>query len=170
MMTMKYKIQQGFSLVTAIFLLVVLASLGALMMTFFTAQQQSSALDVLGSRAYQAVRAGVEWSAFQITQSQVVSPSGVFATACQGGTSSVPVTPSTQPTLAGTPLSPFSLVVSCGAASSVEGANNVWVYDITATASGVNGATPGSADYVEREIQVAIWSQDSVASQVILWK
>lgn len=170
MITMRAKVQLGFSLVTAIFLLVVLASLGALMMTFFTAQQQSSALDALGSRAYQAARAGVEWSAFQITQSQVVNPSGVFATACQGGTSSVPVTPSTQPTLAGTPLSSFSLVVSCGAVSSVEGTSNIWVYDIAATASGVNGATPGSADYVERKIQAAIWSQDSVASQVILWK
>jgi MSHA biogenesis protein MshP len=158
---MRYKIQQGFSLVTAIFLLVVLASLGALMMTFFAAQQQSSALDALGSRAYQAARAGVEWSAFQITQSGVAG--GAFATACQTGAASSLVQ------LPGT-LSGFGVNVQCSAASSVEGTINVWVYNIAATASGVNGATPGSADYVEREIQAAIWNQGIAASQVILWK
>lgn len=161
MITMRAKGQRGFSLITAIFLLVVLASLGALMMTFFTAQQQSSALDALGSRAYQASRAGVEWSAFQITQSGVAG--GAFATACQTGATSSPLP------LPGA-LSGFGVNVQCSAASSVEGANNVWVYNITATASGVNGATPGGADYVEREIQAAIWSRDSVASQVIFWK
>ena len=63
---MSHKMQKGFSLVTAIFLLVGLGALGAAMMTFFTAQQQSSALDVLGSRAYQASRAGIDWGAYQI--------------------------------------------------------------------------------------------------------
>lgn len=160
-MTMQYKTQQGFSLITAIFLLVVLASLGAMMMTFFTAQQQGSALDALRSRAYQSARAGIEWSAFQITQSGVAG--GAFASACQAGATS------SQVQLPGA-LSGFGVNVQCSPASSVEGANNVWVYNITATASGVNGATPGSTDYVEREIQAAIWSRDSVASQVILWK
>mgnify|MGYP003385141528 CR=1 FL=1 len=163
MITMRDKAQRGFSLITAIFLLVVVAGLGAMMTTFFTLQQQSSSLDVLGSRAYQAARAGLEWGAFQITQSQVVSPPGLFATACQGGTSSVPVTPSTQPALAGTPLSPFSLVVSCGATSHVEGTDSLWVYSLTATASGVNGATPGSTDYVERVMQATITSGDATS-------
>lgn len=158
---MKYKTQQGFSLITAIFLLVVLAGLGALMMTFFTVQQQGSALDVLGSRAYQAAQAGVEWSAFQITQSGVTG--GAFATACQTGAASSAVP------LPGA-LSEFSVNVQCSAASAVEGADNIWVYSISATASGVNGATPGSADYVEREMQAAIWNQGIAASQVILWK
>lgn len=144
--------QRGFSLITAIFLLVVVAGLGAMMTTFFTLQQQSSALDVLGSRAYQAVRAGIEWGTFQITQSQVVSPAGVFATACQNGTA----TP--QPTLAGTPLSPFSLTVSCRAFSYTESSGAYWMYDITATASGVNGAAPGGEDYVERVMQASIAS------------
>jgi len=154
--------QRGFSLITSIFLLVVVASLGALMMTFFTAQQQSSAIDSLGSRAYQAARLGIEWGAFQITQSGVVSPAG-FAGGCQnpgGTTSSVPVT--------GTPLSLFTVGVSCSATSSVEGTTETWVYNMTAIASGVDGATPGSADYVEREIQAGVWSQG--VSQVVIWK
>lgn len=153
--------QQGFSLVTAIFLLVVLAALGALMTTFLGLQQQSSALDVLGSRAYQAARAGVEWSAFQITKSGVTG--GAFAAACQAGPTSAPVS------MPGT-LSEFGVNVQCSAASSVEGAGAVWVYDIVATASGVNGATPGKADYAEREIRASIWDQGITASRVVFWK
>jgi Tfp pilus assembly protein PilX len=66
-MSLIHRRQQGFSLVTAIFLLVVLAGLGAVMATFFTNQQQSSALDVMGSRAYQAARAGIEWAVYDTT-------------------------------------------------------------------------------------------------------
>jgi MSHA biogenesis protein MshP len=153
-------LQRGFSLITAIFLLVVIAALGAMMVTFFAAQQQSSAIDLLGSRAYQTARAGMEWGAFQITQSQVAGPS--FATACQGGTSSVPTYPSAQPTLTGTPLSQYSLADSCFATQYMEGTNSFWVYTITATSSGVNGATPGSTDYVRRAIQATIASAVSV--------
>lgn len=158
---MKYKAQQGFSLVTAIFLLVVLTSLGALMMSFFTVQQQSSVLDVSGQRAYQAARAGMEWGVFQITQSAVAG--GAFAAACQPG-------PVASPVGLPAPLSGFGVNVWCSAASAVEGTSTIWVYDLAAAASGVNGATPGSADYVEREIRATIWNQGIAASQVILWK
>lgn len=138
-----YKLQRGFSLVTAIFLLVVLSALGAMMVTFFTAQQQSSAVDVLGSRAYQAARAGVEWAAFGVSQ----TASGVWG-GCPTGTS-FPTN-----TLGGV-LAPFSVTVTCpNPVSAVEGVNTIWVYDITAAASGVNGALPGNANYVERVINV----------------
>src|SRR5476649_2355833 len=59
------KIQRGFSLVSAIFLLVVIAALGTFAVTLFTTQQQSATMDVLGSRAYQAARAGIEWGEYQ---------------------------------------------------------------------------------------------------------
>lgn len=144
-MTMRQKLQSGFSLVTAIFLLVVLSGLGAAMMTFFTAQQQSSALDVLGARAYQASRAGIEWGAFQISQSAVAG--GAFAASCQPGPTAQPL-----PALAGT-LAEFAVSVSCSAASAVEAAATVWVYDITSTAS---RGVVGSADYVERQMRATI--------------
>ncbi len=144
MMRTSYKLQKGFSLVTAIFLLVVLGGLGAMMVTFFTAQQQSSALDVLGSRAYQAARAGVEWAAYNVA-AQVA---GTEWTGCSVGTT---FTPGTGTALGGT-LSPFTVAVTCNSVSAVEGASTIWIYDIAVSA--VNGATPGSADYVERVIQV----------------
>lgn len=145
MITMRYKLQQGFSLVTAIFLLVVLSGLGAVMMTFFTAQQQSSALDVLGARAYQASRAGIEWGAFQIIQSGVAG--GVFAGACQPGpTSSTVALTNTR--------SGFNVNVRCSATSYVEGTNQLWVYSVSSVASTVGAA--GQLDYVERQMSVTI--------------
>lgn len=56
---------RGVGLVTAIFLLVVIAALAVAMVTVFTTQQSSSALDVQGTRAYQAARAGLEWGIFK---------------------------------------------------------------------------------------------------------
>jgi len=58
--------QSGFLLVTAIFLLVVLAALGAFILTISGTQQTSSALDVQGARAYQAARAGIESASDQL--------------------------------------------------------------------------------------------------------
>ena len=67
MATMRRKIQQGFSLVSAIFLLVVIAMLGTFAVTLSTTQHQSAAMDVMGSRAYQAARAGIEWAAYHVS-------------------------------------------------------------------------------------------------------
>src|SRR5450830_1696173 len=53
--------QSGFSMVAAIFLLVVLAALGAFMVTFSNTQHMTSAQDIQGSRAYWAARAGTAW-------------------------------------------------------------------------------------------------------------
>lgn len=152
------KMQRGFSLVSAIFLLVVIAALGTFAVTLSTAQQQSSALDVLGSRAYQASRAGIEWGAYQVIQNSAVA--GGFAKNCLAnspGASTVQAVPG----MAGT-LSVFSVSVACGAtaASDVIAATSapgtVTVYRIVSTANGVAGATPGSTGYVERQMTVTI--------------
>ena len=142
MKTLARKSQQGFSLVTAIFLLVVLGSLGAMMVTFFTAQQQSSALDVLGSRAYQAARAGIEWAAYNV-ESQTA---GTQWAGCPG----------TQGLTPGGTLAAFSVSVTCTTASFVEGGTTIYIYNIVSTASGVNNAPVGSPDYVERVISAQL--------------
>ena len=135
------RVQKGFSLITAIFLLVVLAALGAAMVTFFTAQQQSSALDVLGTRAYHASRTGIEWGTYQILRNNG---------GCAAASQTLPAG-----TLAGT-LSVFNIQVACNAIvqSEVTATNgNVTVFTITATAS---RGTAGQADYVERQISATI--------------
>jgi MSHA biogenesis protein MshP len=131
------KLQRGFSIVTAIFLLVVLAGLGAAMLTFSNIQHQSSAMDVSGSRAYQAARAGVEWAAYQVVNS---SASAAAATNC--------ATLFAQNSLGGT-LSPFSVTVTCSAASTVEATSTIWIYTVSSVAS---TGTLGGSDYIERVI------------------
>lgn len=54
--------QVGFAAIAAIFLVVVLAALGAFMVTFSNTQQLTSAQDLQGTRAYWAARAGLEWN------------------------------------------------------------------------------------------------------------
>ena len=74
-----HRFQAGFSLVTAIFLLVILAALGAFMVTISTSQQMSSAMDLQGSRAYRAARGGAEWAAATLCNG---SPCANPLTAC----------------------------------------------------------------------------------------
>lgn len=138
-----YRMQRGFSLVSAIFLLVVIAALGTFGVTLSTTQQQSAALDVLGARAYQAARAGIEWGAYQVLPASAAA----FATACRGGATSQVIAPLPN-TLAG-----FNVTVGCSATSHVEGVSTLWVYQLDSTAAQGTVATP---DYVERQMAVTI--------------
>jgi MSHA biogenesis protein MshP len=131
--------QRGFSLVSAIFLLVVLAGLGAAMVTFSNAQSRNLALDVLGSRAYQAAQAGIEWAAYNIA----LNPSAQM--------------PAHTLTPLGGDLADFTVTVAYSATSSVAstdeggdvGGGQVWSYDITSSAV---AGTPGNAGYIERVV------------------
>lgn len=129
----------GFTLVSAVFILVVLAGLGAAMVTISGSQHRSSSLDALGSHAYQAARAGVEWGAYT-----VVTGNACFAS------------PSTFVPQAAT-LNGFTVQVTCISTVS----NGVTVYDLTSTACNfpVAGGCPGNSAndaYVERVIQVSL--------------
>ena len=128
--------KNGFALVSAIFLLVVIAALGLFAVSITKSQEQTSAMDVLGSRAYQAAKAGIEASIYQITK---------------GGVSSCTNFP--QPTLPAGQLSNFTVIVTCSSANYTEGTDTFSVYQLTATAS---SGVVGSAFYVERQLQVAI--------------
>ncbi|MDZ7938876.1 MAG: hypothetical protein U5M53_11585 [Rhodoferax sp.] len=66
--------QQGFAAVAAVFLVVILAALGAFMVTFSNTQQLTSAQDVQGSRAYWAARAGLGWGVASVTAAPAACP------------------------------------------------------------------------------------------------
>ena len=104
---------RGFAIVSAIFILVVLAALGAFIVSVSTSQQVGSALDIQGVRAYQAARAGIEWGLYR--QLQINS--------CVGATSFSP----TASTLSG-----FTVTVTCMLA--LDPNSGPTVYTITATA------------------------------------
>lgn len=129
----------GFALVSAIFLLVVLAALGAYMLVFSSVQHGTSAQDVNGTRAYLAARAGIEWGSYQILR-------GASPFACAG---TVPLD-----ALPGT-LAGFTVNVQCSFESASEGdvANNLTLYRLTSTAS---MGTSGSSNYVERRLQALV--------------
>lgn len=135
--------QRGFSLVSAIFLLVVLAGLGAAMVSFSTAQNQSQAMDLMGSRAYQAANAGVEWAAYNIA----VNPGLARANA--------PLFVPGTATALGGDLSPFAVSVGYDAVAyndsltAGSGVVPVWTYNVTSTAT---WGAPGTENYVERVV------------------
>lgn len=128
--------QRGFSLVSAIFLLVVVAAMGAFAVTISTTQQQSQVMEVMSARAYQAALAGIEWATFNVAQ-QPASAAAPWA-GCAAG----------QNVVAGGNLADFAITVNCTAVSAVEGTSTVWIYDVSAVAS--TGGNPGDENYVEQ--------------------
>ncbi len=134
--------QRGFVLPTAIFLLVILAALATFMVTLSRTSHISSALDLQGSRVYQAARAGIEWAAWQVVDPQTLPATS--ATPC-------PASPTTLAPLAGT-LAAFQVVVTCTRTAWTDGADPVAIYQVTSTAT---SGVPGEVDYVERQIQAS---------------
>ncbi|MEQ1600632.1 MAG: hypothetical protein ABL885_02560 [Methylophilaceae bacterium] len=130
--------QQGFLLPAAIFLLVILAGLGAYALNISSVQQATSTQDVQGARAYQAARAGVEWAAYQ-----VLAP----------GTTALANCPASPSLLA---LDGFSVSVTCRRSVDYyeQGLDHtIAMYEIKATAS---FGTSGTAGYIERQIQLTL--------------
>jgi MSHA biogenesis protein MshP len=122
--------QRGFSLVTAVFLIVVLGMLGVFVVAVVSLQQSSQSLDLQGVRAYHAARAGIEWGAYQ-----VLEPNASLGTC--GPPVAMPDCPATNPThlaLAGS-LATFTVTVQCTLrANTTEGNRSVRVFEIVATA------------------------------------
>lgn len=68
--------QRGFGAIAAIVVLVILAVLGAAIVSIGTTQQMTSAQDVLSARAWQAARAGNEWGLYQALKGTWTNCSG----------------------------------------------------------------------------------------------
>lgn len=149
--------QAGAGLVTAIFLLVVLAGLATALVSIFGTQRQSSALDEQGARAYQAARAGIEWAIFRrSTDAANYCPAGA-TTASRTDSFALPAAS----TMAG-----FVVTVTCtmvpGPASDNTDMAPFYLsrWTIRATACTTGGAAcpapSNSRDYVERVIEVQL--------------
>jgi len=133
------KNQQGFSLVTAIFILIVLAALGAYIVTVGGTNRATSTAALQGARAYQAARSGINWSIFMIN------------TAADGRTKCMNDINGSNFTLNTPGLNGFSINTLCSFTShSQQGSNNVTVYSITSTAT--SGGNYGDLDFVQRRI------------------
>ncbi|MBX9630975.1 MAG: hypothetical protein K2X67_10675 [Burkholderiales bacterium] len=130
-------LERGFTLVTALFLLVVLALLGLFIVSVFGLQQSSQALDVSGTRTYAGAQAGIEWALVQVLDPDNNDPL------------LVPVNPqppacfATQAVALGGAFNGVSASVTCSVTTTTELNRNVAVYLLTSTAtSGTGTAFP----------------------------
>ena len=141
----------GVGIVTAIFLLVVLAGLGVALVSIFSSQQQGIALDEQGIRAHQAARAGIEWGLFHRLQDKTCLDGQTYPVA-----------------LGGNVLGQFTVRVSCAEAGNPDErptSSNAdidlkrWVIRSVACAPAVAGACPPNSnnpDSVRRVVEVQI--------------
>lgn len=130
--------ERGFAAIAAVFILVVLALLGAFLTNVFSGQQRTLAFDVLGAKALQAARAGIEVGTYRALRSASCPATSTVA-------------------LAGN-LAGFSVTVQCQSSSHVEvGPPPIRAFQITATACN-RASCPGGADvtYVERELRATV--------------
>ncbi len=129
--------QRGFAIISAIFILVVLAAIGAFAVQVSSMQHIGSAQDVLSVRAYQAARSGLEWALYRVQPAN-------------GGNCPVP----TNMALAGDTFAGLTVTVTCTGTATA--------YRITATACNQPnaGACPNEANpdgmYVERRVDVVL--------------
>lgn len=139
----------GFTLVSVIFILVVLAALGAALAKMSMRQHMGAASDLAAARAYQAANAGLEWATFQVLRNPAPPAA---APACFGNTNIA----------LGGNLSDFTASVACtrtpASGTLSDGAASLAFYQIVATACNapVGGACPATgtlqATYVERQL------------------
>ena len=124
--------QRGFSLITAIFLLVAVASLVIYLTNIGVVQQTTLLYGVQGARASQAARSGIEWGIYRaIVDDSCAGPTS-FTNAAFGG---------------------FSIVVECTRTTHFEGGKRIDTFSLLSTSrSGVYG----TLDYVQRQIQAAV--------------
>lgn len=121
--------QRGFAAIAAIFLVVGLAALGGFMLTFSSAQQVSSVQDQLGSRAYWAARAGIEWGIASNTTACPTSPTALA-------------------------VDSFSVVATCAAQTHTEAGAIVSIFRYNAVAT--SAAAVGSLGFVERSLSASM--------------
>lgn len=123
--------QRGFSLVSTLFMLVVLAVLGSYMVRLNVSQQTTTTLSLQSARAWYAASSGLEWAVYQVRTNH----------SCPGVPSSFSADGFTI-TLAGCTANPVT-----------EGASSYTLYDIQINAS---RGTFGSPDYVARRLRATV--------------
>jgi MSHA biogenesis protein MshP len=128
------RFQRGVSLLTALFLIVTIASLGAVAVQIGTTQRQTSNFATLGGRAYAAAQAGIEWGAYQALTANACGAAGINATLA----------------LAEDALNGFTVQVRCAPPQAQNDCATPYnVYDITAFAQ---RGVFGTQEYVSRRI------------------
>jgi len=125
---MKKTNQKGFTLVQAVFILVVLGLLGMVMVRLIGVQTSTGVMALQGARAYHAARSGLDWGAAR----------AVAGAACAGTMQ----------------IDNFSVVVSCSSENYTEG--SVGPYSIYRIQSVAEYGSYGSVDFVSRRVEMKV--------------
>jgi MSHA biogenesis protein MshP len=128
--------QRGASLIVAVFLLVVLAGLGAFAVRLTLMQQQTVNSALLASQAFHAARSGVSWAAHR---------------ALNGGWCGA-----TSLTLTEAGTVGFSVDVACSQSTHIEGGTTIDIFTINVLAE---SGSYGEADYVSRRLEAKITNE-----------
>lgn len=146
---------RGFAMVSALFIVVVLAVLGAAVASISVRQHVASAVELNAARAYQAARAGLEWGAFSTLVPAPPAAPAVDAPPACFATNHIALTGE---------LTGFVVSVECTRTGPLaDGASSRTFYQLQATAC--NAPTGGScavapaspqATYVERRLNWTI--------------
>jgi MSHA biogenesis protein MshP len=131
--------QSGFTLITSIFLLVVVALLSGYIVSLRSVQQATLVYGVQGARAMQAARAGIEWGIFQAVPPNPISSSCLASSGSFNGSGAI---------------SNFRINVTCvPSPGHFEGSVEIETFRLTSTAE---TGTYGTLDYVSRRLQATI--------------
>ena len=131
--------QRGFTLVMAIFIIVILATLMGYMVSLSGTNRATSVLALQGARAYEGARSGIEWG----IQQAFTTPATMCSAA--GTTTTFP--------LSGPGLTDFSVTVTCDATTHIEKTITLTVYHLVALAEYSNYGLP---DYVSRQLEATV--------------
>lgn len=143
----------GVALVSAIFLLVVLAALGTYMLSFTNVQHSTSALDIEGTRAYWAAKSGADLAAYRMLRTTTWC--NCSAGACDGTATATTQTASTS-------IGNFTVTYSCRCVPTCEANTAGQVSRITANAcnQASGGVCPNanstSEMYVNRQVTAVV--------------
>ncbi len=130
---MKYN--KGFALVTALFLLVILASVAVFTVNISGMNRTTTSFSIQGMRAYFAARSGLEWALYEVTNNPAICPVNTILNLSQGS------------------LQGFQVNITCTVTSFTEGVNNLNIFSLNSFAS---KGTFGGLDYVSREMQASV--------------
>lgn len=139
--------QQGISLLTAIFLLVVIAGLLTYLLNISGSQRGTSILNLKGARAEQAAKSGIEWAAAQLVQESTPTDHTADCSTIDS------ISPNFNANLNAGANMLFTVDISCSATTHFEKGTAIYVYQLESIAS--NGAY-GSLDYVSRTLQATL--------------
>ncbi len=134
------KQQQGFTLMSAVFILVILTLIGTFIVSIASLARSADTLTVQGTRAYYAARSGLEWGIYQVAPSGGSPPYNC------------PTSPTTLTFSQGAMIG-FTATVTCAQNQFTEAGANYNMFQITSLAQ---YSTVGSLDYVSRTLYVTV--------------